>query len=119
VDISVKTRTTKAYIADIGKIQTPAAQYVGKWGDEEYMWDELAAAGWLDPSIITKESQYFMDIDISHTANYGNVLLWDEKDHPGLGEQLVHIPEELNKDKFYKMFVDLMAQPGAAPAAAH
>jgi purine nucleosidase len=119
VDISVKTRTTKAYIADIAKIQTPTAQYVGKWGDEEYMWDELAVAGWLDPSIITKESQYFMDIDISHTANYGSVLLWDEKDHPGLGEQLVNIPEELDKAKFYKMFVDLMALPSAVPAASH
>jgi inosine-uridine nucleoside N-ribohydrolase len=80
------------------------------------MWDVLAVAGWLDPSIITKESRYFMDIDISHTANYGNVLLWDDRDRPGLGEQLVNLPEELNKEKFYKMFLDLMAQPAPANA---
>jgi purine nucleosidase len=77
------------------------------------MWDELAVAGWLDPSIITKESRYFMDIDISHTANYGNVLLWDDRDRPGLGEQLVNLPDDLDQEKFYKMFLDLMAQPVA------
>ena len=75
------------------------------------MWDELAVAGWLDPSVITQQTQYFMDIDISHTAGYGNVLVWTSGAQPGLGEQLVNIPEELNKDKFYKMFIDLMALP--------
>lgn len=113
VDISIKTRMTNAYIAQIAKIQTPAAQYVAKYGDEEFMWDELAVAGWLDPSVFTKEAQYFMDIDISHTANYGNVLLWDDRDRPRLGEQLVNLPEELDKEKFYKIFLDLMAQPAA------
>ena len=57
-----------------------------------------------------------MDIDISHTAGYGNVLVWTAGAQPGLGEQLVNIPEELNKEKFYKMFIDLMALP---PASAH
>ena len=113
-DISIKTRMTKAYLAEIAKIQTPTAQYVAKYGDEEFMWDELAVAGWLDPSVFTKQARYFMDIDISHTANYGNVLLWDDRDHPGLGEQLVNLPEELDKEKFYKLFLDLLAQPSAA-----
>jgi purine nucleosidase len=113
-DISIKTRMTKAYLAEIAKIQTPAAQYVTKYGDEEFMWDELAVAGWLDPSVFTKEVRYFMDIDISHTANYGNVLLWDERDHPGLGEQLINLPEELDQEKFYKLFLDLLAQPATA-----
>lgn len=122
VDISIKTRMTKAMLTEIAKIQTPAAQYVAKYGDKEYMeymWDELAVAGWIDPSIITKQSQLFMDIDISHTANYGNVLLWDNTDRPGLDEQLVNLPEELDSAKFYKLFVDLLAQPSAAPVAAH
>jgi purine nucleosidase len=114
VDISIKTRMTNAYIAEIAKIQTPAAQYLAKYADEEFMWDELAVAGWLDPSIITSQSRYFMDIDISHTANYGNVLLWDDRDHPGLGEQLVNLPEELDKEKFYKLFLSLMAHPERA-----
>jgi inosine-uridine nucleoside N-ribohydrolase len=122
VDISVKTRMTKEMMAEIAKIQTPAAQYVAEYGDKdymEYMWDELAVAGWLDPSIITRQTRLYLDIDISHTANYGNVLLWDNTDRPGLDEQLVDLPEDLDGPKFYKLFMDLLAQPSTTPAAAH
>ena len=66
VDISVKTKMTKEMIAEIAKVGTPAAKYIGQWSDEEYLWDELAVAAWLDPSLITKEEQLYMDIDISH-----------------------------------------------------
>jgi purine nucleosidase len=113
VDISVKTRMTKELIAQIAKSPSPASQYLAKYADEEYMWDELAVAGWLDPSVITDQAHYYMDIDISHTAGYGNVLVWNAGEQPGLGEQLINLPEELNKEKFYKMFVDLMAMPAA------
>ena len=91
VDISVKTRMTKDMIEQIAKAGTPAAKYIGKWADEEYLWDELAAAAWLDPSIITKEETLYMDIDISHTAGYGNTLVWVPGNQPGLGERLVHV----------------------------
>jgi purine nucleosidase len=111
VDISIKTRMTKALIAELAKSPSAASQYVAKYADEEYMWDELAAASWLDPSVITKEDQLYMDINIDHGAGYGNVIVWTADAHPGLGEQLVHLPTELNREKFEKMFIDLMARP--------
>jgi purine nucleosidase len=107
VDISVKTRLTRAMIAEIAKSPAPSAQYIGKYADEEYLWDELAAAAWLDPSIITKETPLYMDIDISHTGGYGNVLVWAPGSEPGLGEQLVHVQQDLDKEKFYRMFAEL------------
>ena len=57
---------TKSLIAEIAKFPSAASQYVAKYADEEYMWDELAAAVWLDPSIITKEEKLYMDINIDH-----------------------------------------------------
>jgi inosine-uridine nucleoside N-ribohydrolase len=110
VDISVKTRMTRAMIAEIAKSPSPSAQYLAKYADEEFLWDELAAVAWLDPSIITKGSTLYMDIDISHTASYGNVLVWVPGSQPGLGEQLVHVQDDLNTEKFYRMFVDLMSK---------
>jgi inosine-uridine nucleoside N-ribohydrolase len=115
VDISVKTRISKALIEEIGKAQTPAAQYVGKWADEQLMWDEIAALAWLDPSLITRQRPVFMDIDIDHGAGYGNTLTWAPGNNPGLGEQQVTIQEDLDLERFYKMFVDLMTRP--TPAA--
>ena len=111
VDISIKTRMTKSMIAEIAKSPNPAAQYLGKYADEEYMWDEFAAAAWLDPSLITKETTLYMDIDFSHGAGYGNTLVWTEGNQPGLGEQLVHVQQELDLEKFNKMFIALMTRP--------
>lgn len=111
VDISVKTHMTQAMIDQIAKAGTPAAQYIGKWADEEFLWDELAAAAWLDPSIITSEETVAMDIDISHGAGYGNTLVWLPGNQPGLGEQIVHVQTDLNLEKFNKMVIDLLSRP--------
>lgn len=119
VDISVKTRMTREMIAQIAKSPSAASQYLAKYADDEYMWDELAAAAWLDPSVITKEEKLYMDIDIDHGAGYGNVLVWKPGAQPSLGQQLVTLPLELDRPKFEKMFIDLMALPapgGRAPA---
>jgi purine nucleosidase len=111
VDISVKTRLSKSMIQEIARAGTPVAQYLGKYADEEYMWDEVAAAAWLDPSIITKQDKLYMDVDIDHGAGYGNTLAWVAGSQPDLGEQPVNVPAELNTEKFYRMFVELMTRP--------
>jgi purine nucleosidase len=111
VDISVKTRFTKAMIDQVAKAGTPSAQYIGKWSDEEYLWDELAALAWIDPSIITKEESLYMDIDISHAAGYGNTLVWMPGTQPRLGEQLVHVQTELDLERFNRELIELLSRP--------
>lgn len=118
VDISVKTRLSKALIEEIGRAKTPAAQYVAKWADEQLMWDEIAALAWLDPSLITQQRSVYMDIDIDHGAGYGNTLSWAPGNNPGLGEQQVTVQEDLNLERFYRMFVDLMTRPTPGPVSA-
>jgi len=112
VDISMKTHMTKDVIAQIAKAGTPSAEYIGKYSGEEFLWDELAALAWLDPSLITKEAKVYMDMDISHTAGYGNTLVWTEGDQPGLGEELVHVPVDLDNARFMKMLVELLSAGG-------
>jgi inosine-uridine nucleoside N-ribohydrolase len=113
VDISVKTRITDAMVADIKQSNGPAAQYVVKYFMKDqggyYMWDELAAAAWIDPTLITKKVERYVSVDISHGAAYGNTLTW--KDRPLLGERLIEIQMDLDLRKFNKMFIDLMKAP--------
>lgn len=109
VDISVKTHMTKEVIARIAKAGTPSAEYIGKYSGEEFLWDELAALAWLDPSLITKQEKVYMDMDISHTAGYGNTLVWTEEEHPGLGEQLVDVQVDVDNARFMKMLVELLS----------
>ena len=116
IDISVKTQMSKALIDEIGRSQSAAAQYVAKWADEQLMWDEVAALAWLDPSLITQRRSLFMDVDIDHGAGYGNTLTWPLGGNPGLGEQAVTLQEDLDLERFYRMFVDLVTAPTPAPA---
>ena len=110
VDISIKTRMTKEMIAEIGKRNTPVAQYVAKYGNSEYMWDELAAIAWLDPLIITRTEKLYLDVSIDHRSSYGDTLAWAPGKNPGIGEQLVIVNTDLDKSKFEKEFVDLMTR---------
>ena len=109
VDISLKAMFTQEIIDAIAKSPNPAAQYIAKFSQERYyMWDELAACAWLDPSLITKEKQLYMDVDLSHGPTYGDTLTWTGKLRPQTGVRLVHAQVDLDLPRFQKMFVDLM-----------
>jgi purine nucleosidase len=110
VDVSIKAMFTKEMFEAISKSSSRAAQYIAKYAsDRYYLWDELAACAWLDPSIITKEQQVYMDVDVSHGPSYGNTLAWSEKLKPAASLQLVHAQMDLDLPKFTKMFVGLMS----------
>jgi len=115
VDISVKTRMTTQLLDRIKAGASPTAKYVGQYGrlygEYIYLWDELAAAAWLDPSLITKKENRFMDVDVSQGGNYGFTLTWTERDRPRTDLQSVEIQQDLDTEKFYKRFVDLLSGP--------
>jgi inosine-uridine nucleoside N-ribohydrolase len=115
VDISVKTRITTDLINRIKAGTSPAALYVGKYsrlfGEYNYLWDELASVAWLDPSLITKTETRFLDVDLGRGAGYGSILSWSNQDKPKIDLQPVEIQVDLNTEKFYKMFVDLLTAP--------
>ncbi len=83
----------------------------------DYMWDELAAAAWIDPTLITKQETRYLNVDTGHGAAYGNTLTWTDRDRPGIATQPVTVQMELDKVRFYDMFVNLMSAP--TPGAAH
>ena len=111
VDISVKTDMSKELIEQVRKSATPGAQYIAKYAEAGYLWDELAAVAWLDPSIITKRRKLYVDVDTNHTAGYGNTLVWPEGSQPALGEVQAEIQDDLDKAKFYREYVDLLSRP--------
>jgi purine nucleosidase len=120
VDISIKTRLTPAMIEQIGASGTPLARYVARFFQSgqggEYMWDELAAAAWIDPTLITRRETRYLGVDLDRGAGYGNTLTWTEKDRPKIAAQPVEIQMDLDRDKFYRMFVSLL---GATTSGAH
>jgi purine nucleosidase len=120
VDISVKTRMTSELLNRIKAGDSPAAHYVATYvrmhGEYNYLWDELAAAAWLDPSLITQKETRFMDVNLDRGFGYGDTLSWADRDKPKTEVQPVEIQVDLNLEKFYKMLVELLT---AATPQAH
>ena len=119
VDISIKTHLTRDLVKQIARSQTPVARYIAKYahpgGSFDYLWDELAAAAWLDACIITKEEILYMDVDLDRGAGYGNVLTWTDKDKPQVGLQPVHIQMNLDNPRFDRLFVKLLSASTPRP----
>jgi len=115
VDISVKTRMEKSLIAEVAKGSSPGAQYIAKYAEANYLWDELAAVAWLDPSIVTKWEKLYIDVDVDHGASYGDTLAYAPGKQPDMGEVLVDVQKDLDKQKFYRLYADLLAR--ATPEA--
>ncbi len=112
VDISIRTQFTKAMLEEIAKAKTPSAEYLAKYTHEfYYLWDELAAAAWIEPGIITKEETLYVDVDITRGPNYGDTLSWTQENKPKVTLQPLHVWVDLDRKKFEGMFVELMTGP--------
>ncbi len=114
-DVSIKTHMTAALVKQIEAARTPVARYIARFAmltpGADIMWDELAAAAWIDPTIITKRETRYMGVDLDHGASYGNTLTWETESAVRPGAQSVEIQMDLDIDKFYRMFAALMTAP--------
>jgi len=111
VDVSLKAPFTQKMLDEIAKSSSPSARYIAAWSQRRYyLWDELTACAWLDPSLITREKILYMDVDLSHGPSYGDTLTWNEQMKPATGVRLVHAQVDLDLPRFQKMFVELMTR---------
>ena len=113
VDVSIKAPFTLKMLDEVAAhaAQSPTARYVAAWSQNRYyLWDELAACAWVDPTLITKEKALYMDVDLSHGPTYGDTLTWTEQLKPQTGVRLVHSQLDLDLPRFQKMFVELMSR---------
>jgi purine nucleosidase len=113
VDVSIETHLTPEMLAEISKSHEPAAQYIARYTKKmgDYLWDELAAAAWLDPSLITRERYVYMDVSVDKGISYGDTLVWMDRDKPSIDLQKVHVQMDVDWPKFQKMFIQLMSAP--------
>jgi len=111
IDISVKTRFTPEMKAVISTANTPVTQYLDKYSLPGYMWDEIAGAALIDPSIITGQKQLYMDIDVDHGASYGKTIFWNATAQVPPYLRLANVQFDIDTQKFYKLYMDLMTRP--------
>jgi purine nucleosidase len=113
IDISVKTHFTQEMKTTIAKANTPITQYLDKYSLPGYMWDEIAGAALIDPTIITGQKQLYIDIDVDHGASYGKTLFWETDATVPPYLRRANVQFDIDAEKFYKLFITLMSR---APA---
>jgi inosine-uridine nucleoside N-ribohydrolase len=110
IDPTTKTLFTADMRERIARGSAPFAKYIGEFGQSYPMWDELAVAAWLDPSIVTAGKLLLVDVDTSFTAGYGDTLSWSIGEGPGLGEQPVQVVLDIDLAKFEALTMDLLSR---------
>ncbi len=114
VDVSIQTRLAGVIKAIRGS-QAPAARYLVQYsrsnGLSDYAWDELAAAAWLDPAIILKQRDAYMDVNLTRGPAYGNTLTWSDYDKPLLHHDLVHVQTEVDAGRLERDLISLFSAP--------
>ena len=109
LDASAATKLTPALAARAGAGDGPAARYFARHPSLGFpMWDEIAAAVMLDPSLVTESLQLAVDIEIDHGASYGATLSWAAGGGPGLGEPDVTVVRRIDVPRLEELFVSLL-----------
>jgi purine nucleosidase len=114
IDPTTRTFFKPEYFRQLGSGRAPFDAYLAEFGQPYPMWDELAVAVWLDPSIVTRSATLLVDVDTSYTAGYGDTLSWSVGAGPGLGERAVLVVQDVDVPMFEHMTLDLLSRPTPA-----
>lgn len=114
IDPTTRTFFKPEFIREVAKGQAPFDAYLGQFGQSYPMWDELAVAVWLDPTIVTRAKDLLVDADTSFTAGYGSTLSWAVGEGPGLGERPVMVVFDVDVPRFERLAIGLLKAPTPA-----
>lgn len=118
IDVSVKTHAEPEVLDGLAKVQSPAAVWVTRYTKRpvfpNYLWDELAAAAWIDPTLIPGERLLYMDVATDHGPAYGDTLVYTDPDKPALLPSRVHAITDVDLPRLQKMLVERLSTPAAA-----
>jgi inosine-uridine nucleoside N-ribohydrolase len=114
-DATTRTKLTAGLVQRATVATTPFTRYVAKYAQVGFpMWDEVAAAVFLDPGIVQHAAEVSMDVDVDHGANYGATLSWPAGKGPDLGEPVVTAVLDVDVTKLEALFVRLISRPVTA-----
>jgi inosine-uridine nucleoside N-ribohydrolase len=109
LDATVPTKLTPEIAQHAGAGKTAVAEYFKRYAGVGFpMWDEVAAAVLLDPSIAVSTTRLAMDIDIDHGPTYGATLSWPPGGGPGLGEPEVTVIRAVDVARLNTLFIEIM-----------
>jgi purine nucleosidase len=120
VDVSLQTNINPV-LKDLAGVDTTAAQYVKRYAHNNnskgIAWDELAAVSILDPSVITTSKDVYMDVNLTPGPNYGDILIYSDRDKPNLPIRKVRVQVSADQNRLAKDLAELFSSE--TPRAEH
>lgn len=83
------------------------AQFIAAMEPGFPLWDETAAAVWLDPSLVTEQESLYLDVNTQFGPSYGDMLSWREHYQPGVGEQKAQVVRRVDVPRLEALMVRL------------
>ena len=72
-----------------------------------YVWDCITAAWLIDPSVVTVSERLPIEVDTTFGPSYGGTRVSEE---PQAEDRLVEVMLDLDIEKFYGMYEDLLTR---------
>ncbi|NVN10976.1 nucleoside hydrolase [Nguyenibacter vanlangensis] len=110
-DPSTDTELTPDLIKRLGAADTPVAHALRTRPAGFPLWDEIAALVWLDPSLIVKKTELFIDANSQFGPGYGDILSWTPGYEPGLGERKNIVVQKVDVPRLEAEMTTLVARP--------
>lgn len=111
IDLSNHTRATPELFARIAPAGTPLARYLDQFGQRNRpMWDEVAAATWIDPTLVTHAEERVLDVELDRGPHYGDLLDWAPGEAPAFARNRTRVELRLDDARFYELFVTLSSR---------
>lgn len=111
VDPSTATQLTLDLLARVAKVAPAGIRQVVSGFEPGFpLWDEIVAAVLIDPSVVTRSEQLYVDYDSQFGATYGDTLSWREHYQPGLGEQKATVILSVDPGKVDDTLVDAVSR---------
>ena len=76
-NVSNGVMMTRALMDKVAAVKTPLTDYLSKYFIDLPLWDEMAGAVALDPTLVTKSVDATMDVDLAPDVNYGHAHVWN------------------------------------------
>ncbi len=118
LDVTDKTRFGKDVYDKVSDSGTPVgalfkAEYADTFkndpGAKAEVWDTIATAILLDPTLVTESQDLWLDVDTVFGPDYGRVLGYAK--NPPAGTQKAKVVLSIDQDRFWKLYTDLLTRP--------
>ncbi|BAT18789.1 nucleoside hydrolase [Asaia bogorensis] len=111
VDPSTDTELTPDLLKRLSRSDTPVSRSLKTREPGFPLWDEIAAAVWLNPGLITQKADLYVDVNTQFGPSYGDILSWSPGYQPGLGEGRTIVVQKIDVPRFEDLMDRLVAAP--------